>query len=69
MLSSLKPYIKKGSTFAVLGGEPLLRPKETIECCKVAKKFGLIPIISANGTLITDAFAKSVRRYNIELQA
>ncbi len=68
LLSSLEHKLKDGGSFAILGGEPLLRADETLEACLIARRYGLDPIISTNGTILPDGYPKKLRRHSINLQ-
>lgn len=68
LLSSLKGCLGKNATFAVLGGEPLLRFNETLKACKMARKHGLTPIVSTNGTVMTPDKARELKRLGVQLQ-
>jgi len=68
LLSSLKELLGKKASFAVLGGEPLLRFNETLRSCLVARKYGLKSIISTNGTLLTPDMAKKLKKAGVDLQ-
>ncbi len=67
-LKIVKPFISKRATLTVLGGEPLLYPDKLIEVCRFARKMRMNPLISTNGTLIDDAFAKEAKRIGLEIQ-
>lgn len=67
-LKSVKPFVSKRATLTILGGEPLLYPDKLIEVCKFAAKLRLKPLISTNGTLIDEPFAKEAARIGLEVQ-
>lgn len=67
-LKSVKPFVSRRATLTVLGGEPLLYPDKLIEVCRFARKTRMIPLVSTNGTLIDDAFAKDAKRIGLEVQ-
>ncbi len=67
-LKNAKPFISKRATLTVLGGEPLLYPAKLIEVCEYVRKQKMNPLISTNGTLIDEAFAKEAKRIGLEVQ-
>jgi radical SAM protein with 4Fe4S-binding SPASM domain len=67
-LTTVKPWASKRATLTVLGGEPLLYPDKLFEVCRAARKLRLNPLVSTNGTLITDAFAREAKQIGLEVQ-
>ncbi len=62
----LDSIAKVGSPIVIFtGGEPLLR-KDIFELIDHANNVGLKPVLSPNGTLITDQVAKEIKRLNVQ---
>jgi len=51
-----------------LGGEPLLSKEKVIEIAEIGKNFGLEVIVSTNGLLIDQPFAKEAKKNDLVVQ-
>ncbi|MFX1314132.1 MAG: radical SAM protein [Promethearchaeota archaeon] len=54
--------------FTILGGEPLLEKEKTLDIAKFGKERGFDVILSTNGILIDDDFAKKAGKNNLVVQ-
>jgi radical SAM protein with 4Fe4S-binding SPASM domain len=62
-------FISDKCCLSILGGEPLLVPKKTLDIAKYAKKLGFKwRNVSTNGTLITRDFAKQAKNIGLQVQ-
>jgi radical SAM protein with 4Fe4S-binding SPASM domain len=67
-LTDGKRYLAKNVNFSILGGEPLLDKNRTIGIAQLAQKWGGEAVVSTNGTLIDEQFAKDVRDNDLIVQ-
>ena len=67
-LKQIKPYLSKKCALNLLGGEPLLASEKLIEIARYGRKNGFNMLVSTNGTMITDDFAKQAGSVGLEVQ-
>ncbi|MFW5867498.1 MAG: radical SAM protein [Armatimonadota bacterium] len=67
-LEGIRRWTVRGAPLAMLGGEPLMAPERTLALGEWARKRGMTPILSTNGTLVTAEFARRAAEIGIECQ-
>ncbi|MBI5831906.1 MAG: radical SAM protein [Armatimonadetes bacterium] len=67
-LDGLRRYTAPGALLAILGGEPLLRPADTLDLARWARRRGLRPMVSTNGLYVDDAFARGAAECGLDVQ-
>jgi len=67
-LDSLRRHFAPGALLALLGGEPLLRPDDTIELARWGRRRGLRPLVSTNGLRVDERFARAAAGCGLEVQ-
>lgn len=60
--------VSNNMNIAILGGEPLLESKKTLEIAKFGFKNQIDVIVSTNGSLITEKIAKQAKQHNLTVQ-
>ncbi|MHB1456775.1 MAG: radical SAM protein [Armatimonadota bacterium] len=65
-LKSIKKYLSKNPTLAILGGEPTIFPDKLFDIAAYSIRNGFNTLVSTNGILINDNF--SIRARNTALQ-
>ncbi len=63
-----KEYIAELLTISILGGEPLLEKEKTLEIASIGKHIDVETVVSTNGLLIDNEFAKQARELNLVVQ-
>ena len=61
-------FLSKEANIAILGGEPLLAKEKVIEIAKIGKELDLEVIVSTNGLLIDQTFAKQAKENDLVVQ-
>ncbi len=67
-LSATRRNLGRRPTLSLLGGEPLRRDDVVLAVAARARHLGFASSISTNGTLVTDAFARSAKRIGLQVQ-
>jgi len=67
-LRRLRPMLGKKPSLTILGGEPLLRPDDLLLLGVYTKQAGFETLVSTNGTLITESFAKQAALIGLQMQ-
>jgi radical SAM protein with 4Fe4S-binding SPASM domain len=67
-LEGLRRSIAPGAMLALLGGEPLLEPEKTLALAQWAKRRGLRAIVSTNGLLMNEEFARAAAACGLDCQ-
>jgi radical SAM protein with 4Fe4S-binding SPASM domain len=67
-LESVRRWTAEGAALALLGGEPLLEPEKTLALAAWGRKRGLRAIVSTNGLLVDEAFARSAAGMGLDVQ-
>ncbi len=67
-LDGLRRYTVPGALLAILGGEPLVRPDDTLALARWGQRRGLRPLVSTNGLLVDDGFAQAAADCGLEVQ-
>jgi len=67
-LKAARPLTGKAPTLTTLGGEPLLYPEKLLAVSAAAKRMGYSLLVSTNGTLVTDDFARRARQLGLQVQ-
>jgi len=68
LLEDALPFMSPEPSLAILGGEPLLAADETIALASWAAKHGLSTIVSTNGTVVDEDFARRARKCKLQVQ-
>jgi radical SAM protein with 4Fe4S-binding SPASM domain len=63
-----KRYLAKNINFSLLGGEPLLEVEKTLELAELVKKWGGEAVVSTNGLLVDDRFARRAKELDLLVQ-
>ncbi|MHA1376216.1 MAG: radical SAM protein [Promethearchaeota archaeon] len=61
-------FLSEKANIAILGGEPLLSKEKVIEIAEIGKYFGLEVMVSTNGLLIDQPFAKEAKKNDLVVQ-
>ena len=67
-LESVRRQTARGASLVLLGGEPLLEPAKTLALAAYARRRGLQAIMSTNGLLVDEAFAREAARCGLDCQ-
>ncbi len=67
-LEGIRRWTASGATLALLGGEPLLEPERTLALADWARRCGLTALVSTNGLLVTEDFARRAADLGLECQ-
>jgi radical SAM protein with 4Fe4S-binding SPASM domain len=67
-LEGVRRWTAKGATLALLGGEPLLEKEKTLALARWGRGRGMQVIVSTNGLLVDDAFAREAARIGLDCQ-
>jgi len=67
-LDSSRPFWGRNASLSLLGGEPLLAEAKTLGLIAYARRNGLVPIVSTNGTLVTPDFAREAAKHAADMQ-
>ncbi|MHB9132579.1 MAG: radical SAM protein [Armatimonadota bacterium] len=67
-LNMLQPLQGKQPILTILGGEPLLEPEKLLEVTRRAAKQGFTTLVSTNGTLVSDDFARQAALIRLQVQ-
>jgi radical SAM protein with 4Fe4S-binding SPASM domain len=68
VLDASRPFWADSPVLSLLGGEPLLDADKTLGLLAYARRNGLAPIVSTNGTALTPSFAMDAAKQNTEVQ-
>lgn len=68
LLKSARRFTEKKPSLVILGGEPLVEPDKLLEVCAGAIRLGFTPLVSTNGTLVTDDFTRRARSLRLQVQ-
>ena len=67
-LKSVQGSLAPKPTLMLLGGEPLLVAEKVLAVAKAAGDLGIQVLVSTNGTLVTDDFARGARKTRLHVQ-
>lgn len=67
-LESMRSLLSKNFSLTLLGGEPLLFPDKVLSLARLAQRRKWQCLVSTNGHLITDEFARLARKANLQIQ-
>lgn len=67
-LEGLRPFAARGALLALLGGEPLLEPEKTLALARWARRHRLQSIVSTNGLLVDERFARQAAALGLHCQ-
>jgi len=67
-LKEANDHLASNLNFAILGGEPLLQKEKTLEIARIGKEKKIEVIVSTNGSLVDDDFAKKAKKAGLVVQ-
>ncbi|UCH33232.1 MAG: radical SAM protein [Armatimonadota bacterium] len=67
-LDAARPFVSRRPSLTVLGGEPLLCPDKLLAVCRHAARHGFETLVSTNGILVSEDFARAARRIGLQVQ-
>jgi radical SAM protein with 4Fe4S-binding SPASM domain len=67
-LDAARPLTSRGAALVILGGEPFLQPRKLFAVVRHARRLGLVPTVSTNGTRIDGDIARECRKNRLHVQ-
>ncbi len=67
-LKQARPLCGRTPSLTTLGGEPLCQPEKLLAVSAAARKLGYTTLVSTNGTLVTDDFARRAKQIGLHVQ-
>ncbi|HAK95421.1 MAG TPA: hypothetical protein DCM87_10545 [Planctomycetes bacterium] len=68
VIESARPFCSRKASLVLLGGEPLLEPEKVLAVAAFAARRRMTCVLSTNGTLASDDFARGARAARLQVQ-